>query len=272
MSVFEAILLGIIQGATEFLPVSSSAHLVMMPVLLGVDQPSLTLIEIAHLGTLLAVLFYFRRDLLAIVREMLAALRTRRPLGTPDARLGWIILFASIPAGVAGLALKDYFERIFTSPDVAAFCLLITAGLLVFGERSLTGVKTEQTISWLDGLLIGLFQMFALFPGISRSGSTISGGLWRGLNRPGAARFSFLLGIPAILGAGLLGLVDLSQQVGTDGQISVYLAAFAAAGITGYLCIYFLLSWLRRHTLYPFAVYCALLGGGFLLLSFAGVV
>ncbi len=272
MSYLEAILLGIIQGATEFLPVSSSAHLVMAPALLGIDQPSLTLIEIAHLGTLLAVLIYFRRDLLAIVREVLAALRIRRPLATPDARLGWMILFASIPAGVAGLALEDYFETIFANPQMAAFFLLVTAGLLVFGERSLTGVKTEQTISWLDGLIIGLFQMFALFPGISRSGSTISGGLWRGLNRPGAARFSFLLGIPAILGAGLLGLVDVSQQGMSDGQLSIYLVTFAAAAITGYLCIYFLLSWLRRHTLYPFAVYCALLGGGFLLLSLAGVV
>ncbi len=272
MSLFEAILLGIIQGMTEFLPISSDGHLVIMPALLGINQPDLTLIEVAHLGTLLAILVYFRRDLFAIVRQVLHALRVRHPLGTVDARLGWIILFATIPAVVVGLTLMDFFVQAFTSPTMAGLFLFVTAGLLVFGERTLTGKKKEQDITWLDGLLIGLFQSLALLPGLSRSGSTISSGMWRGLDRPTATRFSFLLGVPAILGAGVLGLVDLSRIGNDGGQLTFYLATFAAAAITGYFCIHFLLGWVKRHTLYPFAVYCALMGGLVLLLSMTGVI
>lgn len=268
MSVLEAIILGIIQGATEFLPVSSSGHLVLFPAIFGLTQPSLNIIAVAHLGTLVAVLIYFRFELWAIVTAVLAGLWRRSPLDTLDARLGWYIAIGSIPAATAGLLLEDVFDEIFGNPTAAAFFLLVTALLLVLGERMLTGVKSLSTMTWPDAIIIGFFQMLALFPGISRSGSTITGGLWRGLNRETAARYSFLLGVPAILGAGLLSIIDLAQSGTLSLEWPVLLAAFLSAAIVGYACIYFLLAWLRSHSLYIFAAYCAALGGGYLLWTY----
>ncbi|MFN2106176.1 MAG: undecaprenyl-diphosphatase UppP [Candidatus Promineifilaceae bacterium] len=265
MSVLEAIILGIIQGATEFLPISSSGHLVLMPAIFGLTQPSLNIIAVAHLGTLLAVLIYFRRDLWNIITAVITGLIQRSPMQTTDSRLGWYIAVGSIPAAAAGLLFSDFFDEIFGTPTIAAFFLLVTAGLLVWGERMLTGEKELSGMKWLDAIAIGLFQMMALFPGVSRSGSTITGGLWRGLDRATAARYSFLLGVPAILGAGLLSILHLQQSGELLADWQILLAAFASAAVVGYLCIYFLLAWLRSHSLYIFAVYCALLGGGYLL-------
>jgi len=265
MSIIEAILLGILQGATEFLPVSSSGHLVLFPAIFGMTQPSLTLIAIAHGGTLLAVLIYFRHDLWEILKAVLVGIRQRNPLGSTNARLGWYIAVGSIPAGMAGLLLEDSFEQVFGNPMAAAFFLLVTAGLLVVAERLLTGKKMLAEMTWLDAIIIGLFQMLALLPGISRSGSTITAGIWRGLNRGTAARYSFLLGVPAILGAGVLALSDLFGSGNISSQWPLFLATFLAAAAAGYACIYFLLTWLRSHSLYIFAIYCALLGGGYLL-------
>jgi undecaprenyl-diphosphatase len=265
MSIIEAVLLGILQGATEFLPVSSSGHLVLFPAIFGMTQPSLTLITIAHGGTLLAVLIYFRHDLWEILKAVLDGIRQRDPLGSTNARLGWYIVVGSIPAGMAGLLLEDSFKKVFGNPTAAAFFLLVTAGLLVLAERLLTGKKMLAEMSWWDAIVIGLFQMLALLPGISRSGSTITAGIWRGLNRGTAARYSFLLGVPAIVGAGLLALADIAGNGDISSQWPVFLATFLAAAAAGYACIYFLLTWLRSHSLYIFAVYCALLGGGYLL-------
>jgi undecaprenyl-diphosphatase len=260
-------LLGILQGATEFLPVSSSGHLVLFPAILGMAQPSLSLIAIAHEGTLLAVLIYFRHDLWEIIKAVLKGISERTPMRETNSRLGWYIIVGSIPAAAAGLLLEDTFEEIFGNPAAAAFFLLVTAGMLVVAERLLSGEKMLAEMSWWDAIVIGLFQMLALLPGISRSGSTITAGIWRGLNRGTAARYSFLLGVPAILGAGLLAVADIVGNGDVATQWPIYLATFMAAAVTGYACIYFLLTWLRNHTLYIFAVYCALLGGGFLLWS-----
>ena len=265
MSIIEAVLLGILQGATEFLPVSSSGHLVLFPAIFGMTQPNLSLIAIAHEGTLLAVLIYFRHDLWEIIKAVLNGIKERAPLRDTNSRLGWYIAVGSIPAAAAGLLFEDSFEEVFGNPTAAAFFLLVTAGLLVVAERLLTGKKMLADMSWWDAIIIGLFQMLALLPGISRSGSTITAGIWRGLNRGTAARYSFLLGVPAILGAGLLALADIAGSGDISSQWPVYVATFLAAAVTGYACIYFLLTWLRSHTLYIFAVYCALLGGGFLL-------
>lgn len=264
MSLLEAILLGILQGATEFLPISSSGHLVIIPSIVNFTQPDLVFIGLVHTGTLLAVLAYFWRDLIAILRAVFDGLRSRDPMGTTDARLGWFIVVGSIPAAAAGLLLADFFEEVYGQPVYAAFFLLVTGGLLVLGERMLSGKKTFDTMTWLDSIVIGLFQMAALFPGVSRSGSTIVGGLLRGLNRPDAARYSFLLGIPAIAGAGALSIFDLLTETPLFEPV-VYVAGFAAAAVTGYLCIYFLLRWVREHSLYIFAIYCFLVGGGYLL-------
>lgn len=267
MSIIEAIFLGILQGATEFLPVSSSGHLVLVPTILDITAPDLALIGLVHLGTLVAVLIYFRRDLWDIVVGVLRGLAERKPLGTTNARLGWFIVVGCIPAALAGLLLQDFFDSVFSHPNWAAFFLLVTAVLLVIGERMISGKKTFDTMNWLDTIVIGLFQMTALFPGWSRSGSTIVGGLLRGFDRPTAARYSFLLGVPVILGAGLLSLLDIVTAEVMAFSTAVYVSAFLAAAISGYICIAFLLSWVRSHSLYIFAVYTAVLGGGYLLYS-----
>lgn len=263
MSLLEAIFLGILQGVTEFLPISSSGHLVLVPTVLGLPAPDLTFIGFIHLGTLLAVLAYFYKDVLDIIRAVFDGLRTRQPMGTTDARLGWYIVVGSIPAAAAGFLLKDFFEGVFASTNWVAFFLLITGVFLIIGERMLSGDKTVAKMTWLDAIVIGLFQMFALFPGLSRSGSTITGALIRGLDRPAAARYSFLLGIPAIAGAGLLSAIDIMGATGGE-SLLIYIAGFAAAAITGYLCIAFVLNWVRSHSLYIFAAWCFLFGGLYL--------
>ena len=264
MSLLEAILIGIIQGATEFLPISSDGHLVLIPAVFGLSQPDLVMIGLVHAGTLLAILTYFARDLWTIGRAWLAGLRRRDPLGNADARLGWYMLLGSVPAGVVGLLLKDFFERQFQSPTVAAVGLLVTAAVLVIGERLLRGTKPLERLTAVDALIVGLVQVTALLPGVSRSGTTIAAGLWRGLDRPTAARFSFLVGLPAIAGAGLLSILDIFSARGSL-PMGHYAAAFVAAALVGYLCIAFLLSWVKGHSLYIFAVYCALFGTLYLL-------
>ena len=268
MSILEAIILGFIQGATEFLPISSSGHLVLLPEIFGLGSADLTMIGVVHLGSLVAVFIYFWKDIWAIITAVLQGISQRDLMGITESRLGWLIVIGSIPAVVLGLLFEGFFESIFGSPTTAAFFLLITAGLLVLGEKMLSGKKDIPKMKWFDAFVIGVFQSFALFPGISRSGSTIVGGLQRGLDRPTATRFSFLLGIPVILGAGLLSIVDIVLQPEATQDPIIYIAAFLSAAITGYVCIYFLLRWVRNHSLYIFSVYCALLGGGYLLYTF----
>ena len=266
MSLLEAILIGIIQGATEFLPISSDGHLVLIPAVFGLSQPDLVLIGLVHAGTLLAIISYFWRDLLAIARAMLGGLARRDPFGAADARLGYFMVLGSIPAAIVGLLAMDFFEAQFSAPTVAAVGLLVTAAFLIAGERLNRGTKSLDRLTWLDTLIIGAFQVLALLPGVSRSGTTIAAGLGRGLDRPTAARFSFLVGLPAIAGAGLLSILDIFSAQGSlpSGH---YLAAFVAAAVVGYACIAFLLNWVKRHTLYPFAVYCAVVGLLYLLLA-----
>ena len=237
MNIFEAIILGIIQGATEFLPISSSGHLVLLPTIFNLTSPDLAMTGLVHLGSLMAVLIYFRQDLWQIITAVLIGLRDRQPLATTHSRLGWYIIAGSVPAATAGFLLENFFATVFAEPLWAAFFLLITAVLLVTGERMLSGNKSFDTMTWRDAIIIGLFQMMALLPGVSRSGSTIVGGLVRGLDRSTSARFSFLLGTPVILGAGLLSVLDIvtaPQQIYSTG---VYVAAFLAAGVSGYICI-----------------------------------
>jgi len=271
MSILEAIILGIVQGATEFLPVSSSGHLVLVPYLLKMAEPGLAMIAIVHEGTLLAVLIYFRRDIWEIALGVLDGLRRRQPLATAESRLGWFIVLGSIPAAVAGLLLQSFFEEVFGAPAVVAGFLLVTAVLLFIGERLLSGKKALTNITWLDALIIGVFQMFALFPGVSRSGSTITAGLIRGFDRETAARFSFLLGIPAILGAGLLAVLDILKAGNLASEWPMLLVGFLAAAVSGYACIHFLLTWLKERNLYIFVVYVVLFSAAsFLVIALRG--
>lgn len=267
MSLLEAIIIGIIQGATEFLPISSDGHLVLIPAVFGLSQPDLVLIGLVHAGTLLAIVGYFARDLWAILKAVVAGLVERKPFADDNARLGWLMVLGSVPAAIVGLALKDWFEQQFQSPVVAAVGLLVTAAFLVAGERLLRGDRSIPQLRWLDALIIGSFQVLALLPGVSRSGTTIASGLGRGLDRPSAARFSFLVGLPAIAGAGLLSILDIFTAQGSL-PIGHYVAAFVAAAGVGYLCIAFLLSWVKRHSLYLFAAYCAVVGSLYLLYTF----
>lgn len=270
MTIWETILLGILQGATEFLPISSSGHLVLVPSILQWSPASLALVAIVHQGTLVAVLIYFWADLWGIVKHVWQDLLRRQPLASSESRLGWYILLGSVPAGVVGLLLEGFFESVFGTPAVAAGFLLLTAVLLILGEKLLSGDKLIENITLPDALIVGLFQMLALFPGVSRSGSTITAGLLRGLDREAAARFSFLLGIPAIFGAGLLSSLELLQTNELVSQVPALVAGFVAAAVSGYLCIHFLLTWLKSHSLYLFAGYCATLGSVYLLVYFLG--
>ena len=268
MSIIEAIFLGIIQGATEFLPISSSGHSILLPLMFGMGEPGLNEVIIAHQGTLLAVLIYFWQDIWNIIKGVFGGLAAGDPMGTPESRLGWFIVVGSIPAAVTGLLFEETFKTVFDDPRFAAAFLLLTAALLVIGELMLSGRKRVEDMNVVDALSIGLFQMFALLPGVSRSGSTIVGGVMRGLSRELAARYSFLMSIPVIAGAGVLGVLDLMESGNLAAQLPSLIAAFVSAAVVGYACIAFLMNWLRQRSLYPFAVYCAALGLSYLLYAF----
>jgi undecaprenyl-diphosphatase len=257
MSLFEAILLGLIQGITEFVPVSSSGHLLLVPDLFDLTTPDLTLIAVSHIATILAVIVYFGRDLWQIATAVIEGLRQRQPMATTDAQLGWYIAVGSVPAAVVGFTLKDYLNAIFSEPIYAAFFLLGTAVILVTGEKLLAADKTPREMSWTDAIVIGLFQTLALFPGISRSGSTIVGGLLRGLDRYTAARYSFLLSVPITTGAGLFEARELLNLDPASAEWLPLIVTFVVSGVVGITCIHFLLEWLKRRSLYSFAIYCA---------------
>ncbi|MFT5194508.1 MAG: undecaprenyl-diphosphatase [Cellvibrionaceae bacterium] len=265
MEIIESIIWGIVQGATEFLPVSSSGHLILVPVVFGLRSPTLTEASIAHLGTLLAVLVYFRKDIWDIIVGVLDGLVKRDPFGTAESRLGWFIVIGSIPIALVGFPLQSFFESAFGSPTMAASFLFVTAALIVIGERIASGTKPIEEMTWADSLIIGTFQAGALFPGVSRSGSTIVGGLLRGLDRPTATRFSFLLGIPAILGAGLKATIELFSAESLGDEIFPMFVVFAVSAVVGYGCITWLLQWVRKHSLIPFAIYCVLFGSFYLI-------
>ncbi|MCP5095272.1 MAG: undecaprenyl-diphosphatase UppP [Chloroflexi bacterium] len=266
MTLFEAIILGIIQGATEFLPISSSGHSILIPAIFNLSETTLAASVVAHLGTLLAVIIYFFHDLWAIFTAALSSLRDRAPMATTESRLAWYIVVGSIPAAILGLLLEDWFESLFQNARWAALFLIGTAVILIIGERLISGQKTLEQMNWLDAIIIGLFQALALLPGISRSGSTIMAGLIRGLDRELAARYSFLLSVPIIFGAGLVQVPQMISE-GAGSSFGILMAIFITSAVVGYACIYFLMAWLRERNLYPFAIYCALFGIGYLLLG-----
>jgi undecaprenyl-diphosphatase len=259
VTVWQAVVLGILQGVTEFLPVSSSGHLVIVPHLLGWADPGLALDTLLHLGTLFAIVLYFWTDLWRLVRAGLQSLR-RRSLADPDARVAWGVVLATIPAAVLGFLFQDVVEQLFAAPRAAAAFLLGTALLLVLSEVVGARQRPITSLSWLDAFLIGLVQTLAIVPGLSRSGSTIAAGLFLGFRREDAAKFSFYLAVPIVLGSGLYQLAKLVLGGWAGTPVGSALAGMAAAGIAGYLAIAGLLSLVRRRSLIGFAVYCALLG------------
>jgi undecaprenyl-diphosphatase len=260
MTILQSIILGIIQGLTEFLPISSSAHLVIVPYLFGWEIPAQEAFifdVLVQLGTLLAVIVYFRKDLYQIIIGVVDGLIHKHPFLEPYSRLGWMLVLATIPAVLAGILFKDLVERAFSSPLTTGLLLFGTAALLVIAE--LVGKRNRQieNTSWMDALIIGLFQVVSLLPGISRSGSTITGGMIRDLERPSAARFSFLMSIPVMIGAGTLAFIDLINLPNFSVQLPTLILGFITSAIVGYLSIRWLLAYLINRNLYPFAIYCS---------------
>lgn len=264
--IIKAIVLGIVQGTTEFIPVSSSGHLVIVPWLLGWPPSSLLFDAILHWGTLLAILLIFRQDFIGMFRSVLRSITTRTL--DDEARLAWLIVIGTIPAAAIGFLFEDRIEAIFASsyaPLVAGVSLIITAGLLAGSEQlthRLSNPHELPRMTQRDAITIGCAQVIALLPGVSRSGSTIAAGLTRNLRRDAAARFSFLLGAPVFFGAGLLQLVDAlsGEASGTIETIPALLVGFVVSAVTGFIAIRFLLAYLRTNNLYPFATYCLIVG------------
>lgn len=263
MNFFQALILGIIQGLTEFLPVSSSAHLVIVPFLFGWNFPAeqvLPFDTLVQLGTLAAVIIYFWRDLWQIIQVFVLGLVRLKPFADKQARLGWLLILATIPAGVFGLLFKKMVTQAFQSVAATAGFLFVTAALLLVGEQLGKRRRGSETIGWLDALWMGVAQAVSIFPGVSRSGSTITGGLLRDLDRPAAARFSFLMSIPIMLAAGAMELVDVLVVPGLSTLLPSIAVGFLAATVVGYFSIRWMLNFLTHHSLRIFSVYCAAVG------------
>jgi undecaprenyl-diphosphatase len=270
MTLFQAIVLGIVQGLTEFIPVSSSAHLVLVPWALGWEfepEPAFIFNVLVQLGTLVGVIAYFWRDLVTLLRAAIRGLASRQPLADPESRLAWLIALASLPAAAAGVLIKDTVERAFESPLAVCGFLIVTAALLWAGERIGRRERSLDALTPLDAIWVGIGQAFALFPGISRSGATIATGLFRNLQRPDAARLSFLMSVPVMLGAGAIALLDLASIPTPSSLLPALAAGFASAAVVGYFSIRWLLGYLARRPLSPFALYCLLVGAAGLLLN-----
>jgi undecaprenyl-diphosphatase len=261
MTVLEAIILGIVQGLTEFLPISSSGHLVLVPDLFGIPAPPLAFDVLLHLATVVAIIGYFYREVRAMVLSFVAPSRLPADDVKVFRRLALWLIVGSVPAGIVGLAFGDFVEGLFESTLVVGVFLLVTSAIMVSAEMvaKRTAHKRKMgEMSLFDALVVGSFQALAVVPGLSRSGATISGGLYLGFHRTAAARFSFLLGIPAIAGAGLLQAGGMAEGFSEAG--AAYLAGAAAALVSGMLAVHFLLRFLRNRGLIVFAVYTAVLG------------
>jgi undecaprenyl-diphosphatase len=260
MTFLQAIILGIVQGLTEFLPISSSAHLILIPFLLGWKIPISEVFVfdvLVQLGTLAAVIIYFRKDLLVILSEWFHGIFHRVPVGTFNSRMGWYLILATIPAGLLGITIKSKVEAVFNNPLLTASLLFGTAILLVVAERIGKRIRAIESMNWKDALWVGVFQAISIFPGISRSGSTISGGMIRDLDRPSATRFAFLMSIPVMLAAGLIGILDLIKVPNVAPFLPVVAVGFLTAAVVGYLAIRWLLGYITKRNFYPFAIYCA---------------
>lgn len=257
MDWLQVVILAVLQGLTEFLPISSSAHLILVPVLTGWQDQGLAFDVALHLGSLIAVLLYFRHDLIKMTASWSQSLSTRK--ADADAKLAWAVLFATIPVGLAGLAFKSTIETVLRDP------LYLSLGLIVFGlvlgwaDWRHRGQRSEYQMNWKDVLLIGCAQAIALFPGVSRSGITMTAALMLGLSREASARFSFLLSIPVTALACGLSLKDMIGSTVSIDWVAVVLGVVVSA-ISAYLCIHYFLAFIKRIGMQPFVVYRLMLG------------
>lgn len=280
MTLWQAIILGIVQGVTEFLPISSTAHLKIVPVLLGWPDPGAAFSAVTQWGTWIATVVFFRHDISRLLLAWWRGLVRLRPFAEQDSRLAWMIALGTLPIVVAGMTLKKYVEGPFRYTIVIAIALIGLALLLLLAEllaawRRKRGVieKDLQHVGWGEALLIGFAQAVALVPGASRSGVTITGALFVGLDRPTAARFSFLLSLPAIFGAGLYQLVkDWDKLTASRSDALNLIVATVVAGVVGYASIEVLLRFLRTRTTGVFIVYRVLLGALLLMMLWRGMI
>jgi len=272
MDAYQAIVLGIVQGLTEFLPVSSTGHLRIVPAFLGWEDPGSAFTAVTQLGTLAAVLIYFRSDLLRIVRAWAGSVADRTVWRSPDhdARLGWYIGFGTIPIGIFGLVFNNQIESGARSLYLIGTTLIVLGLLLLVAEKVGTRTRSIEELNGRDAAVMGLAQAAALVPGVSRSGATITGGLFMGFDRESAARYSFLLSVPAVVLSGLFELRDIGEEGGAG--FGPTLLATVCAFIVGYASIAFLLRWLAHHSTLVFVAYRVVLGAAVIALTAAGVI
>jgi undecaprenyl-diphosphatase len=272
VSLFEAIVLGLVQGLTEFLPISSSAHQRIVSSFFGWEDPGAAFTAVTQLGTESAVLIYFRHEIWAIATTWLRSLRDPRLRSDPNARLGWYLIVATIPIGILGLTFEHQIETGARNLWLIGTVLIVFALVLGFADRVGRHERTIEQLSPRDGIAIGLAQSLALIPGVSRSGATMSAGLLLGLQRPAAAKFGFLLAIPAVVASGLFELRDAVG--GEDGNESFVPVAVATviAFVVGYAAIAWLLRYLAHHSVRVFVIYRVLLGSLVLALVAAGAI
>ena len=258
MNFLHALILGIIQGLTEFIPVSSTAHLLIGQQLFGIpaDDAMFSFLVIVQLGTLISLFAFYWKDLLGIAQ---ATLDFRR--STPERNLGIYIIVATIPALIAGYLLRDAVEALFTQPMLQASIRLFSAAILLTLAEMLTRKnRTLESMTWLDALIVGLLQIIAVFPGASRSGTTISGGMFRGFDRPSAARFAFLMSVPVMLAAGGYEMLDVIRMPNLGEFLPLLAVGFVTAAIVGWFAIKWLIDYLSKRSLYVFAIYCGVVG------------
>ncbi len=254
--VVRATFLALVQGFTEFLPISSSAHLILPSALLGWDDQGLAFDVAVHFGTLSAVLFYFRKDLLLIARSWF--IHVIRQEASVESSLGWLLILATIPVIVAGFLLKDFVDLYLRETYVIAITTIFFGIMLFIADKKSAGTQTLFTMTWKVALFIGLAQIFALVPGTSRSGITMTAALFCNMDRDSSSRFSFLLSIPVILGAALLLTLDLLGQEMVNWSELLY--SIVVSGLTAYLCIYGFLKVINRMGFLPFVIYRLILG------------
>lgn len=270
MSYLHALLLGIVQGLTEFIPVSSTAHLLIAEELLGIpaDEKTFAFSVIIQLGTVLALIAFFWRDILEITVAYFSGIKNRNPFENLNSRLGWLVIVATIPALTAGYLLNEIVQERFSDPlTQAGSRLLFTAVLLAAVEYFDNRKRSLDSMNWMDALTVGFFQILAIFPGASRSGSTIAGGMIRGLDRPSAAKFAFLMSAPILLAAGIYEIKHVIDLPGTTQLIPYLAVGFVSAAVVGWVSIKWLMAFISRHSLYYFAAYCAIAGALVLILK-----
>lgn len=272
MTILQAMVLGAVQGVTEFLPISSTAHLALLPYWLGwnLDRDVVFLFGVlVQLGTLAAVAVYFFRDLKKIFAGLWKSLRSGNPFADPDAKLGWMIVLGTVPAGACGLVLKSKVEAAFGNPRMIAVFLLGTALILTLADR-MTAKKDRPLgdLRALDAILIGFGQALAIFPGVSRSGATIAAGLSRRFQRADAGRFSFLLSIPIMIAAGILSILDISDASLLIENAPELIIAAVLAAVAGFFAIRWLLRYISEKPFTVFSIYCAAVGSATLAMTF----